>query len=398
LESWKKNLITLSIAQFIYRAATRSVIPFLPFFIKEIGHTGLNETAIWSGWIYSAPFVLSFFVMPFWGSIGDKYGRKTITLFAALGFAATHFLMGLSSTLPMLLIFASLQEAFGGFYPASVSLIAANTPEEKTSYALGMLQSSSAAGNVAGPLLGGLLAYFSGFRIVFFVVAGLVVLSATIIFIYVEEKEFKLETHKFFSLPSNIKYLQRKNILLVSISFLFIYSLGVTLLRPNFVSFINSFSRSTSSAPAVTGIILSIFGSTAVVSAAFLGKLTKIFSIANLILMAAAITTVGFVSIPLLHSLFSITIIMAVGGAALGMILPLTNTLISQNVDDQRKAGIFGIGSSFSTLGNLLGGITSGYIVVLWGLNFPFVITGLLFILMTVMALLFMKGNKLKIN
>ncbi|MCL4547684.1 MAG: MFS transporter, partial [Bacteroidetes bacterium] len=208
LELWKKNLIGLSISQFLYRAATRSLLPYLPLFIKELGKTSFGDTAIWSGWIYSSPFIISFFVTPLWGSYGDKYGRKRIALFAAFGFAAAHFLMGMANSLPMLLVFASLQETFGGFYPASVSLVAANTPKEKTSYALGILQSSSAAGNVVGPVFGGLLAYFVGYQSVFFIVAALMSLGGFVILFFVDEMKFVKETHEYFTWIKNLKYIR----------------------------------------------------------------------------------------------------------------------------------------------------------------------------------------------
>ncbi|MDP3580771.1 MAG: MFS transporter, partial [Ignavibacteria bacterium] len=84
--SWKKNLYALFISQFFYRAGTRSLIPFLPLFVQELGSTNVESTALWSGWIFASPFIVSFFTTPFWGSIGDKYGRKLTTLLSIAGF------------------------------------------------------------------------------------------------------------------------------------------------------------------------------------------------------------------------------------------------------------------------------------------------------------------------
>ncbi len=391
LELWQKNLIGLSISQFLYRAATRSLLPYLPLFIKELGKTSFGETAIWSGWIYSAPFIISFFVTPFWGSYGDMHGRKRITLFAAFGFAAAHFLMGLANSLPMLLFFASLQEAFGGFYPASVSLVATNTPKDKTAYALGILQSSSAAGNVAGPILGGLLAYFVGYQSVFFIVAIPVTFGGFIILFFVEEKEFAKETHEYFTLLKNIKYIQTNKFLISSVLFLFIYSVGVTLLRPTFTLFIESLMHSARRSPAIAGILFTIFGAMAAISSAFLGKITKKIDVTVLIAFMSIITAICFLMVPVFNSLFTVAVFLTVCGFAVGLILPSINTLISNNVDKDRKAGVFGIGSSSSTLGNLVGGITVGYFVSSLGLKIPFVLSGLLFITITLIRSILIK-------
>ena len=393
LERWQKNLIGLSISQFLYRAATRSLLPYLPLFIKELGKTSFGDTAIWSGWIYSSPFIISFFVTPLWGSYGDKYGRKRIALFAASGFAAAHFLMGMANSLPMLLVFASLQEAFGGFYPASVSLVAANTPKEKTSYALGILQSSSAAGNVVGPVFGGLLAYFVGYQSVFFIVAALMSLGGFVILFFVEEKEFVKESHEYFTWIKNLKYIRMNKFLISSVLFLFIYSVGVTLLRPTFALFIDSLAHSSHNSSAIAGTFFTIFGATAAISSAWLGKITKKIDVTNLIVSMSVITAICFLLVPVFNSLFTVAVILAICGFVIGLILPSINTLISNNVHENRKAGVFGIGFSASILGNLIGGIVVGYSVSFLGLEIPFVLSGTLFLMIPLIRIVIIKNN-----
>lgn len=395
LEPWQKNLVALSVGQFLYRAASRSLMPFLPLFIKELGRTSFADTAIWSGWIYSSPFIISFFVTPYWGSYGDKYGRKKITVIAAFGFAAAHLLMGLANALPILLFFASLQEAFGGFYPASVSLVAANTPKEKTSSALGILQSSSAAGNVVGPIAGGLLAYFAGYRSVFFIVSGLVVLAAFIILLFVEEKEFVKESHEYFAWTKNLKHIFENQFLSASVLFLFMYSLGVTLLRPTFALFIDSISHSPKDTSAITGTMFTIFGATAAISSAFLGKITKKIDVKSVIVLTSTVTAIFFLLVPLLNSLVALAIVFALCGFVIGLILPSINTLISINVLENRKAGVFGIGSSFSTFGNLIGGIVVGYLVAQKGLTAPFLLSGILFLIIPIIRVIVIKRKSI---
>ena len=57
-----------------------------------------------------------------------------------------------------------VQGALSGFIAASLALVSANSPREKTGYALGILASATAAGNVLGPFFGGLLADAFGYR------------------------------------------------------------------------------------------------------------------------------------------------------------------------------------------------------------------------------------------
>ena len=331
IETWKKNLTALCISQFFYRAGTRSLIPFLPLFIQDIGKTSPEATAIWSGWIFAAPFVISFFTTPFWGSFGDKYGRKLMTILAVFGFAAAQFLMGLSSNLVQLLLFASLQEAMGGFYPAAVSLTASNTPKEKTAQALGILQFANGSGNVIGPIIGGILADLVGLREVFFLIALTVGLSGFLIVFFIDEKSFTREEHSYYFLTKNWRYVLESKKLIICMLFLFIYSLAVTVVRPTFSLFINSLNFTLNNSSTVTGILLGIFGGTSALASALVGRLTVKRKINSILLFASVVVTAIYFLLSLADSVSFLIIVLALGGFGLGLIQPIVITLFSHN-------------------------------------------------------------------
>ena len=52
------------------------VVPFLPFYIRELGITNQDELEHWSGIVFSGPFILSFLLTPVWGVLRDKFGKK----------------------------------------------------------------------------------------------------------------------------------------------------------------------------------------------------------------------------------------------------------------------------------------------------------------------------------
>ena len=185
--NWKKNLYIMWICQFLAMVGMSSIVPFLPLFVRELGVTSIEETSKWSGLVFAGPFFVSLFLSSVWGNLGDKYGRKMMTIRATFGLALAQILIGFSQDINQLFIARMIQGGLSGFLPAAMALIASNTPEEKTGYALGMLQSSTAAGTVLGPLLGGVIADFFSFRAVFFVVAGLLFLVGFAIIFFVKE-------------------------------------------------------------------------------------------------------------------------------------------------------------------------------------------------------------------
>ena len=389
-EIWKRNLIALGISQFIYRAGSRSLIPFLPLFIHDLGKTSFENTAIWSGWIFAAPFIVSFFTTPLWGAFGDRYGRKLMTLISVFGFAASQILMGLSGSLVFLLLSASLQEAMGGFYPAAISLTASNTPKEKNAYALGIIQFANSSGNVAGPLIGGILADLLGYREVFYLVGISACLSGIIVFIFVDEKNFTSENKTYHSIISNLKHLIGNRALLSCGLFLLIYSLSVSLLRPTFSLFIQShnFTQQTST---LTGILLGIYGGSSAIASGLFGRIARGFRLDKFFIYTILVVSASSIAIAYSSSLLSLSIFLAISGFGLGIILPLIYTLLASNTDNERKAGVFGIGSSFLTGGNLAGSAISGIIVMQLGAGVPFVVSGILFLFVVPISMLGLK-------
>ena len=55
MEKWKKNLYVVFFAEMIAITGMSFVIPFLPFYVKELGITDTNLVAQWSGWLMGAP-------------------------------------------------------------------------------------------------------------------------------------------------------------------------------------------------------------------------------------------------------------------------------------------------------------------------------------------------------
>ena len=157
MEVWKRNLYVLWGTQFLAMLGMNLVVPFLPFFVRELG-VSEGEVAFWSGAAFSGTFLSAFFATPFWGSLGDRYGRKVMVVRALFGLAVSQVLVGLSQDVYQLVLFRLLQGGISGFIASSLALVSTNTPKNRIGYALGVLQSSTASGMVLGPFVGGLLA------------------------------------------------------------------------------------------------------------------------------------------------------------------------------------------------------------------------------------------------
>jgi len=392
METWKRNLVILWIALFFAATGLSAVVPFLPLFIRQLGVTNLSETSQWSGYVFSAPFIVSFFVIPLWGSLGDKYGHKMMTLRAVFGLSIALFLMAFSQNVVQLFIFRMLQGALSGFYPAALALAVSTAPKERTGYALGVIQSASTSGNIVGPLFGGLLSQLFGFRHVFVIVGIIILVCAFLILFYLKEEEKKeSDKESAFSVMENWRYVfSTRQILLAGILIL-MSSFAVSLLAPVFVLYVETFKIDAASLPLITGILYSILGLFATLSSLLLGRQIDEKGFRKNLILSSTIIGVMFILHFYVYQIYYLIPIRILLGFGFGFLTPVLFTALSKKVVMQRKAGVMGIGSSFQILGNMIGPVSSGFIGAMFGVRYSFVLAGIIFLLITLISLKYVR-------
>src|SRR5512141_3075505 len=272
LELWRKNLYILWGTQFIAMVGMNLVIPFLPFFVRELGITDPTDLARWSGLVFAGPFFLSFIATPFWGSMGDKYGRKAMVVRALIGLAISQVLIGLSQNVYQLFFFRIVQGGISGYIASSIALVSTTTPKERNGYALGFMQSSSAAGGVLGPFLGGLLADMIGYREIFFITAGLCGFGVFFVVKMVHEPAQNAPAVRTYTVTDNYRLMFTNRHLRLTAITMVVAQMSVLMIEPIFALFVESFKTDTRFISTLTGGIFSISGLSMVLFAAWWGK------------------------------------------------------------------------------------------------------------------------------
>ncbi|RNB59002.1 MFS transporter [Brevibacillus gelatini] len=160
--SFAKSFRILWAGQFFSTCSLTVIVPLLPFYMAELGATLPEENRIWTGVALAAPAVTMCLFSPLWGRYGDHVGKKWMVVRALAGISISLLWMGLSSS-PLAFVLARLlQGAFGGVVDAAAAFAGAQASEGTKGRALGNLQSATAAGSLAGPLIGGLLSDWFG--------------------------------------------------------------------------------------------------------------------------------------------------------------------------------------------------------------------------------------------
>jgi EmrB/QacA subfamily drug resistance transporter len=148
-------------------------------------HRSLHASINWAGWTITIYGLGSIIALPIAGKFGDQFGRRRIFLYGIALFTTSSVLCGLATNIYMLIVFRALQAIGGGAFQPSAAGIVSEHFGENRDRAIGMFGAIQAGGQVAGPVLGGLLVGYWSWRGVFFVNVpiGIVLLCLTLRFI-----------------------------------------------------------------------------------------------------------------------------------------------------------------------------------------------------------------------
>lgn len=352
------------------------VIPFLPLFIKELGVTEPDELKRWSGLVVSGVFVTAFFATPLWGWLGDRVGKKKMVIRAVFGLAVSQFLIGLSGNVVQLVIFRMVQGALSGFIAAALALVSTNTPKEKAGYAIGFLASSTAAGNMLGPFIGGLLADSFGYRNVFFITSAMCLISGILVVLLVKESNVTIKSEG--RIIDNYRFVFNHRQIKIALLILILSAASISMIQPVFALFMESRLGAIKYLATITGAIFGTMGIFQVIASPFWGKRNDRLGIWKNLSYALLGAGIGYAFHVVTTGVWELIPVRAFLGFCIGGVLPSLYTFISHNTPLERKGGVMGIASSLTMFGNLLGPISSGFIASYTSINVVFVLSGVI--------------------
>jgi len=136
----------------------------LPRIVGDLG--GVTHLS----WVVTAYILASLVTTPFYGKLGDMYGRKKLFIFAIIIFLAGSALSGLSQSMDQLIAFRAIQGlgAGGLMVGAMATLGDIVAPRERGRYMSYMMVVMMLA-TIAGPLAGGFITTTFSWRWIFYI-------------------------------------------------------------------------------------------------------------------------------------------------------------------------------------------------------------------------------------
>ncbi len=375
MSSWKKTFVSAFLAQVLSILGFSFALPFLPFFIGELGVADAGEQAYWAGLILAAAGLTFALLSPVWGVLADRHGRKLMVCRSMFGGTAVLLVMSMVQTPLQLLVCRLVQGALTGTMAASVALVASVVPRKRSGFTLGMMQTAVFLGTTIGPFFGGIVADAFGYRAAFRVGALLCLLGGLLVYFGANEN-FVPATAEERRGQSGFRKIFFLKGFAMAVLIMFGVRLSNTIMNPSFPLVVEAIVPGVANLNSITGTVMAGAALAGAFSAAFLGhlgdRLGQRWVLIGCCMMASVASGAHYYA----SSLNELALARVLFGLSVAGMLPAANAMIHAIIDHNALGKAYGLATSISMLGMAMGPFVGGYLARAAGLRVPFLVTG----------------------
>lgn len=389
---WRRNLVICVFGSFTTIVAMTLLLPFLPLYVEQLGVTDHAAIAEWSGIAYGATFFSAALTAPVWGWLADLYGRKLMLIRASLGMAIAMSLIGMAHNVYELVALRLLAGLLGGYSSGSTILVAAQTPKARSGWALGVLASGVMAGNLVGPLVGGVLPPLIGIRSTFLMAGAIIFITflGTTFLIREEKRPRKTGPGKSRGAWSLIPDKRPIVAMLATGMLLMLANMSIEPIITVYVAQLVEPSRVTF----VAGLVMSAAALGAILSSSYLGKLADRVGHWSVIIACLAVSALLLIPQAFVVSGWQLIGLRFLMGLSLGGLLPCIASVIRHNVPESIAGGILGYSVSSQYTGQVVGPLAGGFVGGHIGMRAVFIGTSVLMAAGAIANFIVLKGRK----
>jgi MFS family permease len=273
----------------------------------------------------------------------------------------------------------------GGYSSGSAILVAAQTPKARTGWALGVLASGIMAGNLVGPLIGGIMPPLIGIRATF-LFAGAVIFVTFLgtTFLIREDARPKAKDRKKESVGWSQIPDKRPIVAMLATGLLLM--LANMSIEPIITVYVAQFAEP-SRVTLIAGLVMSAAALGSILSSSYLGKLADRVGHWNVIIVCLAISAVLLIPQAFVTSDWQLIVLRFLMGLALGGLLPCITSVIRHNVPENMVGGTLGYSVSAQYTGQVVGPLAGGFVGGHIGMRAVFLGTSVLMAIGAIMNL-----------
>jgi len=349
-----------------------SALPFLPYYVQELGVTVPGQVELWTGLLFSAHALTMGIMGPVWGTLADRLGRKLMLERALFGGALLLGAMAFVSNVQQLLVLRTLQGAVTGTVAASTTLVAAGTPKDQRAFGLGILQAGVYIGGFLGPMVGGFMADIYGYQAPFLLTGVLLAAGGILVAVMVREV-----------LPANVQkednsFVQGLRLVLRSPGVLSVFGMRLLVrsalrtVNPILPLFVQALVMTQTRLASLMGLITSVRMATSAVGSVVVGRIGDRLGLRRILLILVTVSAICYLLQGLVGNVLQLLFLQALAGLVIGGILTLLNAMLARSAPEGHHGVVFGVDTTVASAANAVGPMLGGAVAASWGLRTPF--------------------------
>jgi DHA1 family multidrug resistance protein-like MFS transporter len=379
--TWQRNLAALWIGEVIAIAGFSVTLPFLPYYVQELGITGVDRVAFWAALVASAQGTTMALVAPLWGLLADRYGRKIMVVRAMFGGAVVIGAMGFAQNVYQLVILRAIQGTLTGTVPAAMTLVASSAPPQRRGFAIGVLQMAIYLGSSVGPLLGGLIADSLGYRATFWTTGALLFLAGVLVSALVreqftppeaDEREEEGTERRKPRLLDGLLLVLRTRALLSIFGIRMLMNMAFGVIAPILPLFLQTIAAPGVKIASLAGTISGLSSAASAGAAIVMGRVSDRVGPRRVLLVCGALAGVLFGLQAWTNTPTQLLLLRTLGGVATGGILASVSSLLAALAPKQRYGAVYGVDTSMMAAANAIAPMLGAALTASWGLPSAF--------------------------
>jgi MFS transporter, DHA1 family, tetracycline resistance protein len=361
----RSSLLVLFLTVFIDLIGFGMVIPFLSYYAREYGASGMVVGAVVG--IYS---IMQFFFAPVWGRLSDRIGRRPVLLISLTASFAGYLLFAFTRSLTVLFASRVIAGIGGANIGTAQAYIADSTTAENRAKGMGLIGAAFGLGFILGPPMSGILSEVGtnrglpGNLLPGLVAAGLSFTAFLIALSVLKESKPEGLVPRSGVPPQFDKHLWKEigdNRLLASLmAGLFLTLLAVAGMEISVT--LHGRERFGFRQIDMAYLFLFMGAIVAAIQGGLIGRIVRKIGETGVIIIGSASFTLGFVLIPSIWRLpwlYVVALLIAIGQ---GLCYPALTSLVSKVAPESERGSLLGLATSVGSLARFIGPIMSGFL------------------------------------
>lgn len=276
-------------------------------------------------------------------------------------------------------------------FRAAIAMVATNTPEDKTGYALSIMSTAGATGSIIGPLIGGIVSYYTSNRSAFLFSAAIVLVSALIATFFAKEENYDRSAPRS-RVRDDIREARNNRAFITLLSLAGISTFSVMILEPLLPIYLLDMGISKSTATLSSGIVFSAVGIATVIMAPQWGRIGSRKGFGLVLFIGLIGGGIGNILQYFVSGYVEFAVLRFAYGLFYAGVLPSVNAMIVQTIEPGFRGRAFGLNQAASQLATMAGPIMGGLLGAFIPIRWVFVINGV----MLLVAAMLVKTRKLE--